>query len=139
MNLVVDTSVWSLVLRRPAVDEAEPHVRAFRLCVARGDEICLLGPILQELLDLLKSPQQSQRLLKLLQPFPLLPLERNTYVLAAELRNDCRRRGIQAGPTDFLIAAACIEARCPLLTADKDFERIATATRLTLVLAVPPQ
>ena len=51
MNLVVDTSVWSLVLRRPRVDEADPFVRAFRAHIEAGDGIFLVGNILQELLD----------------------------------------------------------------------------------------
>lgn len=93
----------------------------------------MLGPILQELLDGLRSAQQSARLLSVLKPIPLAPLRRQTYVLAAQMRNDCRKKGIQAGPTDFLIAAACVESGYPLLTADQDFDRIAACTELVLV------
>jgi predicted nucleic acid-binding protein len=105
----------------------------FRSCIAAGHRLFLLGPILQELLDGIGSAQQFTRLLSALAPMPLAPLSRDAYVLAAKLRNDCRTKGIQAGPTDFLIAAACIDAGFPLLTADKDFERIAAHGDLVLL------
>ncbi len=133
MNIVVDTSVWSLVLRRDAVDERNAHVRAFRECVGAGHWLFLLGPILQELLDGLRSQRQFSRLLAVLEPVPLAPLHRSTYILAAQMRNDCGKKGIQAGPTDFLIAAACVESGYPLLAADRDFERIAGNTDLLLL------
>lgn len=125
MNLVVDTSVWSLVLRRPRVEETNPYVHAFRSYVEAGDAIFLIGNILQELLDGVRSSEQFSRLQKLLDPFPLLPLDRSTFLAAAHLRNYCRTKGIQAGPIDFLIATTCCEHGLPLLTADKDFMRIA--------------
>mgnify|MGYP001268864378 FL=1 len=125
MNLVVDTSVWSLVLRRPRVDKDDPHARAFRWHLESGDGHFLIGNILQELLDGLRSTKQFDRLLALLDPYPLLELDRQTYVAAARLRAVCRSEGVNAGPIDFLIAAACCQYGFPLLTADKDFVRIA--------------
>ena len=133
MNVVVDTSVWSLVLRRRRIDEADPWVRTFRACVE--DEWCifLIGPILQELLDGVRTTRDFDRLLKIMTPFPLLPLKRKTYISAAKIRNDCRCRGIQASGIDFLIAAACIENSYPLVTADSDFLRIAKHASLIVV------
>lgn len=133
MNLLVDTSVWSLVLRRPRVDETNPHVRAFRHRVDAGDGLFLIGDILQELLGGLRSPKDIDRLAALLDPFPLLELNRETYVAAARLRFACRSRGIIAGPVDFLIAAACCQHGFPLLTADKDFSRIAAHCDLVVL------
>ena len=138
MNLVVDTSVWSLAFRREQVNEQDPHVRTFRSCVKAGHAIFLVGPILQELLDGLRSQRQASRLLSILDPFPLVPLRRETYVLAARMRNDCRQKGVQAGATDFLIAAACVESGYPLLTADREFDRIAACTELVSIPAVAP-
>jgi predicted nucleic acid-binding protein len=133
VNIVVDTSVWSLVLRRDTVNEHDAHVRAFRACIEAGHGLVLLGPILQELLDGLRSAKQFTRLLSVLEPFPMATLDRGTFVLAARMRNECRNNGIQAGPTDFLIAAACVESGWPLLTADRDFQRIAASTGLVLI------
>lgn len=125
MNLVVDTSVWSVVLRRPRVDEDDPYVRAFRWHLESGDGLFLVGNILQELLDGLRSTKQFDRLLALLDPYPLLDLDRQTYVAAARLQSVCRSKGVSAGSIDFLIAAACCQHGFPLLTVDKDFVRIA--------------
>ncbi len=136
MNIVIDTCVWSLVLRRPRPDSADPWVRAFRAHMDRGDGIHLLGPILQELLEGLRIPRDLDRLASALQPFPLVPLGRDIYVAAARLRNTCQRAGIQAGHTDALIAAACIEHGLPLLTSDTDFAHIAEHCELILL---PPQ
>lgn len=137
MNVLVDTSVWSLVLRRPQVDEQNPYVHAFRTHIDQEDGLFLTGNILQELLDGMKSQKDFQRLLNLLNPFPLIELHRETYVSAARLRNTCRSKGVQAGPIDFLIAAACIEQGLPLLTADQDFLHISRYS--DLVVLAPSQ
>ena len=133
MDLVVDTSVWSLVLRRPKVDDDDPHVRAFRWHLESGDGIFLVGNILQELLDGLRSTKQFDRLVALLDPYPLLDLDRQTYVAAARLQSQCRSKGVNAGPIDFLISAACCQQGFPLLTADKDFSGIAAYCDLLLL------
>lgn len=135
MNLVVDTSVWSLVLRRPRVDESHPLVRAFRAHVHANDGLFLIGNILQELLDGLRNKKDVDRLRGLLEPFPLLPLERETYVAAAKLRQHCQSKGIQVGPIDCLIASACIEHGFPLLTNDRDFGHIARHADLVVLTA----
>lgn len=133
MNLVVDTSVWSLVLRRPRVDESHSLVRAFRAHVEASDGLFLIGNILQELLDGLGNKKDFDRLKSLLEPFPLLPLERKTYVAAAKLRQHCRSKGIQVGPIDCSIAVACIEHSFPLLTGDRDFLHIAKHSDLVVL------
>ncbi|MGQ0696159.1 MAG: PIN domain-containing protein [Nitrospiraceae bacterium] len=73
--------------------------------------------------------------LALLDPYPLLDLDRQTYVAAARLRSVCRSKRVNAGPIDFLIAAACCQHGFPLLTADKDFPRIAAYCDLMILPA----
>jgi predicted nucleic acid-binding protein len=65
--------------------------------------------------------------------FPLLQLERDDYVAAAELRNLCRSKGVQASTIDFQIAAACVRHDCSLLTNDQDFRHIAQHCPLQLL------
>jgi len=43
-------------------------------------------------------------------------------VAAAELRNKCRRAGVQVGTIDALIAQLCIRHDLVLLSTDKDFK-----------------
>lgn len=135
VNLVVDTSVWSLILRRPYIEEDNPFVQAFRYHLTAEDGFFILGNILQELLDGLRSPKQFQRLSRCMKPFPLLTLSRASYVEAASLTTLCREKGIQGSPVDFLIASACIEHGFPLLTADKDFLSISKHSAL---IVLPP-
>lgn len=133
MNLLVDTSVWSLFLRRQKRDDADPYVARLRYCLDGEDCIHLIGPILQELLDGVKEHKQFELLRDYLDPFPLIELDRKDFVEASRLRNYCRSRGIQASPTDFLISAACVRRNYPLLTADEDFRHIAGHSKLTLI------
>ena len=133
MNLVVDTSVWSLILRRPQVEVDNSFVQAFRRHLTAEDGLFLIGNILQELLGGLRSQSQFQRLKRSLEPFPLLVPNRTTYIEAARLRTAFRGKGVQTGPVDCLIAAVCIEQGFPLLTADRDFLRISQDSELVVL------
>lgn len=48
------------------------------------------------------------------------------------IRNRCRKRGIQAGTIDALIAQLCIRHELVLLTSDVDFTHIAKHTALRI-------
>lgn len=122
MSLLVDTSVWSLALRRDRVEGSE--VEALRAGIERG-EVVLVGVILQEILQGFPSADRTRRLLDRLAAFPLLALHRGDFVFAAEIRNKCQVRGVTTSTIDAQIAAAAINHRCRLLTTDRDFERIA--------------
>ncbi|MDE0145180.1 MAG: PIN domain-containing protein [Nitrospira sp.] len=110
-----------------------PFVQAFRRHLTAEDGLFLIGNILQELLDGLRSGSQFQRLTKSMAPFPLLAHNRTTYIEAARLRRAFRAKGIPAGPVDCLIAAVCIEQGFPLLTADRDFLRISQDSELVVL------
>jgi predicted nucleic acid-binding protein len=133
VNLVVDTSVWSLLLRRKNHDHNHPLVQKLKSCLEQQDGIFLVGTILQEILDSVRNEEQFIKLTEYFSVFPLLEVDRQDYVEASRLRNHCRSKGVQAGPADFLIAAACIRWAYPLLTADGDFILIANHSRLTLL------
>lgn len=123
MSVLVDTSVWSMALRR---DRPAPcrEVEALRAAIESG-EACLLGVILQEVLQGFPSADRTRRLVEHLAPFPLLALHRGDYVFAAEIRNGCRSRGLSVSTIDAQIAAAAINHRGVLLTLDRDFAGIA--------------
>lgn len=123
MSVLVDTSVWSIALRR---DRPAPsrEVEALRTAVERGD-VCLLGVILQEVLQGFPSLDRTRRLVEHLSPFPLLPLHRGDYVYAAEIRSRCRQKGLTIATIDAQIAAAAINHHCALLTLDDDFQGVA--------------
>jgi len=133
VNFVVDTCVWSLALRRRSPDAGSPHLRTLVSRIEAGDGVFVVGPIIQELLDGVRSESDFRTVLGALSSIPLLEVQRETYVAAARLSNHCRRHGVHAEAVDFLIAAACMEHGMPLLTADADFERIAANSKLALV------
>jgi predicted nucleic acid-binding protein len=133
VNLIVDTSVWSLLLRRENHDCNHPLVQKLKSCLELQDGIFLVGSILQEILDGVRNEAQFYKLTEYFSVFPLLEMDRQDYVEASRLRNHCRSKGVQAGPADFLIATACIRWGYPLLTADGDFTLIARYSPLVVL------
>ncbi|MBN1781406.1 PIN domain-containing protein [bacterium] len=133
MNLIADTSAWSLFLQRQKVSQQNDCVRKLRFSLENRDCIFLIGVILQEILDGLASEKQFNALTEYFRPFPLIECTREDYIKAVQLKNLCRKKGIQAGTIDFLIAAVCINHQMPLLTADRDFEYISAHCGLALL------
>jgi predicted nucleic acid-binding protein len=131
VSLFVDTSVWSLALRRDApADHAA--VAVLRTALLDGDTVIITGIVLQELLQGFHGPKDQARIIERMQVLPLLHPTRDTYIHAAELRNTCRRKGVQLGTIDALIAQLCIEHDLALLTADNDLVHAARLVPLRL-------
>ena len=107
MTLLVDTSVWSVALRRDQVDVA-PETVALRRALEGGDSIVTTGLILQELLQGFSGPRARKDILERFSALPLLVPARQDYIDAAELLNSCRRAGLQLGTIDALLAQLCI-------------------------------
>ena len=124
MKLFVDTSVWSLAFRRDA-PSAAPEVAALSDALAGGDIVLSTGVVLQELLQGFAGPKARDAILQRFSALPLLIPERSDHIEAAELRNGCRRAGIQVGTIDALLAQLCIRRSITMLTTDGDFQRIA--------------
>ena len=131
MSLFVDTSVWSLALRRDAPHAAR-HVRELVRALEAGEEILTTGLVLQELLQGFSGPKDRDLIVERFAALPLLLPDRQDHVDAAELRNRCRRRGLQAGTIDVLLAQLCIRHGVTMLSTDKDLEGIARHSPLKL-------
>lgn len=132
MSVIVDTSVWSLALRRK-LESSDPQVIKLADMLKQGQKILLLGVILQEVLQGIRSKKQFSIVKNHLDAFNMLTLEREDYIIAAELRNLCKIKGVQASSIDFQIAAACIQHDCFLLTCDQDFRYISNCCSLKLL------
>ena len=130
MKIIVDTSVWSLALRRRTGSEEAP-VKALRELVADG-LIVMLGCIRQEILSGVRSRDQFQTLRDHLRAFRDEILQTDDYERAAEFFNDCRREGIQGSNTDFLICAAAANRGHAIFTTDDDFQRFRKVIDITL-------
>ncbi len=132
MRILVDTSIWSLALRRPlgAVNREATLLKAI---IEQGEDIYLLGIILQEVLQGIRNPNDFIALKEYFMAFPLIALTREDYTGAAELKNHLTRKGKQESTIDVLIASAAISHHCYLFTADKHFTHIAEHSELKLL------
>jgi predicted nucleic acid-binding protein len=120
VTLLVDTSVWSLAFRRK-VDSLTPEVQALRTALSGGESIVTTGLILQELLQGFSGPRAAKDLVQRFNALPLIVPDRQDYIDAADLRNLCRRSGVQLGTIDALLAQLCLRHDLTLLTTDGDF------------------
>jgi predicted nucleic acid-binding protein len=121
MNVVVDSSVWSLALRRNTPNDAIPIINILRDFISDG-RVVLLGVIRQEVLSGIRYTEQFVRLRDYLRAFPDLELISEDYELAAEFFNTCRSKGVQGSNTDFLLCAVAHRRSYSIFTTDKDFE-----------------
>ena len=134
MKVLVDTSVWSLALRRRA--PAHPAVDELRRLIASG-RAAIAGPIRQEVLSGIRDDVMFDRLRDHLRAFPDEPAHTADYERAAEFFNICRARGLQGSNTDFLLCALAERHRLPILTTDDDFVRYAGALNGVTLHVIP--
>lgn len=120
MTLLVDTSVWSLALRRDTVPGL-PEVQALRLALEGTGVVVTTGIVLQELLQGFAGPRTARQIVESFAALPMISPDRQDHIEAAALRNTCRRNGIQVGTIDALLAQLCIRHSLTLLTTDNDF------------------
>jgi len=101
MKILVDTSIWSIALRKNSeihskeVMELSELIKEFR--------IIMIGSIRQELLSGISDKNNYTQLKEKLRAFEDIPLKTEYYEYAAQLFNICRSNGIQGSHTDFLI------------------------------------
>jgi predicted nucleic acid-binding protein len=131
LSLLVDTSVWSLVWRRDEVSVA-PQAGELERALRSDEAIYTTGLVLQELLQGFHKPKAHTQIIARFSALPLLAPDRQDYIEAAELRNRCRRKGIQVGTIDALLAQICIHHDLTILTTDKDFALAATVVPLSV-------
>jgi predicted nucleic acid-binding protein len=123
VTLFVDTGVWSLAFRRDA-PKATPEIAALRCALETGQELATTGLVLQELLQGFAGPRAREQIIHHFAALPLVSPDREDHVEAAELRNRCRRAGVQIGTIDALLAQLCVRYAFTMLTTDKDFQRM---------------
>ena len=97
-----------------------------------NEEVVVTGLILQEVLQAFRADSTFRKVVDYFEPFPILEFERSDFVSAAKLHRRCAAKGISVSTADCQIAIASIRHGCPLLTADRDFPRIARCSPLKL-------
>jgi predicted nucleic acid-binding protein len=124
VSVLVDTSVWSLALRRDVV-AAAPEVVALRDALLGAAQVFTTGLIVQELLQGFAGPRARADLIERLSALAFLKPDRVDHIEAADVRNACRRHGVQVGTIDALLIQLCRRHDLLLLSADHDFQAAA--------------
>ena len=132
MKVLVDTSVWSLVLRRKIAHETA-HAKILSDLMLDG-RVVLLGVVRQEILSGIRSSEQFEQLKEKLRAFPDLGLNVEDYETAAGFFNICMRKGVLGGDVDFLICATSYRRNFQVLTTDNDFDRFAQCLPIKLLM-----
>ena len=125
MNVLVDTSVWSLALRRTPRDlsPAEKSVVAELAELINEGRAKIIGLVRQELLSGIKTPGQFAKLLEILRSFPDEPLATTDYEAAAAAGNQCRCKGLAV--SDMLMCAVAQSRGWAIFSTGLDFKRYA--------------
>jgi len=132
VSLFVDTSVWSLALRRDSPQDGK-EVKLLHRALSEGISVFTTGLVLQELLQGFLGAKASSQIIERFAALPFIIPDRVDYIQAAEIRNRCRRKGIQTGTIDALLAQLCLRHELELLTTDHDFKHISKVYPLRLV------
>ena len=122
MQVLVDTCIWSEALRR--IHGKSPYVSSLKDLIV-DHQVCMIGPIRQEILSGIRQKEHFQALRDYLSAFPDLPIETPDYERAAEFSNFLRSKGVQGSAVDFIICAVAHRYSLRIYTADSDFNHFA--------------
>jgi len=121
VKVLVDTPIWSYALRtRNNKYQYEIDQLTFLI---RDQRALIIGPIRQEILSGYSDLRKVRKLKEKLSYFENTPIQDIDYEFAAELCNQCRKKGVQGSHIDFLICAVAKRIDVPIFTTDKDFHR----------------
>ena len=130
MKVLVDTPIWSYALRTP--DQKYQNEIDQLTSLIKDQRALIIGPIRQEILSGYSDVRKFKRLKEKLSFFENTPIKDSDYESAAELCNQCRKKGIQGSHTDFLICAVAKRIEVPIFTTDHDFIHYQKAISITL-------
>jgi predicted nucleic acid-binding protein len=119
--ILVDTSAWIEFFRGrgPVAEQVDELIET--------DEATLCGPVVTELRRGLRSRAERNRVLPLLSGCHVLDQPANMWEEAGEIGWYLGQRGSTVKSLDLLIAAYALAHDVPILTVDRDFERMRRA------------
>jgi predicted nucleic acid-binding protein len=123
--VLVDTSVWIELFRRPAKVQLDD--------IVDFDDIVTCLPVLQEVLQGFDSEPVFLRARESIRAFPIVesPLGEAVFLEAADLYRSGRRMGVTIrSSVDCLIAACAIRHQLEVLHCDRDFDQLAKISPL---------
>jgi len=132
VKLLVDTSVWSLALRRKDAGSLSPDEQRLKAELTRtiqDGRAAMIGLIRQELLSGIKELTQFEKVKNALAPFLDEQIDTADHEYAARLYNECRSQGFQAGPVDMLICAVATRRNWQVLSSDSGLNNCLAVAR----------
>jgi predicted nucleic acid-binding protein len=133
--VLVDTSIWSLSLRRRAVDLSHEEMAwtqtLYRL--VKEGQVQLLGSTRQEVLSGIREESQFLRIRDHLGDFPNVALDEHDHEEAASISNTCRHAGIAGSPVDMLLCSVSLRHGWEIFTSDLDFLQYQRAVPIRLL------
>ena len=134
MNVLVDTSVFSLALRRKneSLSANERFLVAELSELIREGRARMIGLIRQELLSGIKATEQFEKLRVHLRSFPDEVIDTSDYEEAAKAGNRCRAKGVAVSIVDILLCAVAIKRQWAIFTTDPDFSNYAKVIPLRI-------
>ncbi len=134
MNILIDTSVWSLALRRKkeSLSTNEKSLVAELSELIREGRARVIGLVRQELLSGIKTTEQDEKLRIYLRAFPDEVIDTADYEEAAKDGNRCRAKGVVVSIVDILLCAVAIRREWAIFTTDPDFSNYAKVLPLSI-------
>jgi predicted nucleic acid-binding protein len=126
VRLLVDTSVWSLALRRKNIASLSPDeqkLRAKLVQAIQDGRVAMLGLLRQELLSGIKEKAQFETVRAALNPYLDEPITTADHEYAAQVYNQCRDQGVEAGTVDILICAVALRRGWEVFSSDRSLNR----------------
>lgn len=129
--ILVDTSVWIDFLK--GTNSPERHT--LHRLIEEEEDISITEIILTEILQGIREDDDFNKMKDYLLEFPIQkPKGTETYLKAAGIYRDCRKKGKTVRKTvDCIIAAICIENGLTLLHKDGDYDLISSCTGLKVL------
>ncbi|HMK30504.1 MAG TPA: PIN domain-containing protein [Terriglobales bacterium] len=134
MDVLVDTSVWSLALRRKSesLNASEKLLVRELAELIREGRVRVVGIVRQELLSGIRTAEQYEKLRIYLRSFPDAGIDTTDYEEAAKAGNRCRAKGIMVSIVDILLCAMTIRRNWAIFTTDPDFSNYGRVLPLTI-------
>jgi len=140
VTVLVDTTIWSLALRRPSrrLNPTQQRLVAeWRRLVEEGSA-GIVGPVRQEILSGVRDADLFERLRDHLAGFDCIAIDIDDYDQAAHFYNVLRTGRVAGSAIDLLLCAVAHRWKIPIFTMDRDFDRYARHLPITLH-DLPPQ
>jgi predicted nucleic acid-binding protein len=118
-KIIVDTTVWIDFFRR----SDSPHSLHLKLLLREG-RVLLLGVVLAEILQGIKTQKESVIVKKGLLKLPYIEMTRKIWEKAGEISASLLRKGITVPLSDLIVASCALSEDLEVFTLDSHFRKV---------------